>query len=115
MKSLVAPARWSVIVARGDGLAIRRRGNSVFVDVVTPCEDYLVVVPGKCCPVPQLAGGADVRCWWEQGRGEWCGLHLHVGVEQECSAADSALLHSLGGSCMVGARMNGKWTWQDKC
>jgi hypothetical protein len=103
------------MAARGEGLAVRRGGSSEFVNIVTPCDDYLVVVPGSSCPVRQLAGGTAVRCWWEQGRGEWCALLLHVGLEQEQSAAETALLHSLGGSCIAGARMNGKWTWEDKC
>ena len=115
LRSDVAPARWHVMMVRGDGLAIRRNGNSVFEDVVTPCQEHLVVLAGKCCPVQGLAGGAGVRCSWEHGRGEWHALHLHVGLEQEQSAAETALLGSLGGTSMVGARGNGKWSWQDKC
>jgi hypothetical protein len=103
------------MIARGDGLAIRRGGSSVFTDVVTPCEEYLVVVPGKYCPLRGLGGGVGVRCWWEHGRCDWHAMHLHVGLQHEQHAAESELLHSLGGSCIVGARMNGKWTWQDKC
>jgi hypothetical protein len=115
LRSVVAPARWHVMMVQGDGLAIRRNGSSVFEDVVTPCKEYLVVLAGKCCPVQGLAGGAGVRCSWEHGRGEWHALHLHVGLEQVQSAAETALLGSLGGTSMVGARANGKWTWQDKC
>ena len=42
-------------------------------------------------------------------------LLLHVGLEQEQSAAESALLQSRGGSCIAGARMRGQWRWEEKC
>ena len=115
MRLLVVPGRWMVMIARGEGLAVRRGGSSAFVDVVTPCEEHLVVVPGKNCPVSALAGGTGVRCWWERGRGDWQALHVHVGLEQEQSAGESALMASLSAICIVGARMNGRWTWQDNC
>jgi hypothetical protein len=115
MRSMLAPARWLVMLARGDGLAIRREGISSYVDFATPCEDHLVIVPGQLCPVERLRGGAAVRCRWSHGSSDWSALHLHLGLEQEQHAAQCALLESLGGSCLVGARMNGKWTWQDKC
>ena len=83
--------------------------------MITPTEGYLVVVPGSSCPVPDVAGGASLRCWWEEGMGEWQALHVHVGVEQQQVASECALMSSLDGSCVVGARMNGKWTWDDKC
>ena len=42
-------------------------------------------------------------------------LLLHVGLEQEQSAAESALLQSRGGSCIAGARVTGQWMWEEKC
>ena len=39
----------------------------------------------------------------------------YVGLEQEQSAAESALLQSRGGSCIAGARMRGQWRWEEKC
>ncbi len=115
MGSIVAPGRWMVMLARGEGLAIRRCGSAAFADVETPCEQHLVVVPGRSCAVPGLSGGSGVRCWWERGRGDWHALHVHVGLETEHNAAESALMESLRGSCVVGTRVKGRWMWQDKC
>lgn len=115
LRSVVVPGRWMVMVARGEGLAIKRNGSAAFVDVVTPCEDHLIILPGRSCPVQSLAGGSGVRCWWEHGRGDWHALHVHVGLDHEQSAAESVLMECLRGSCIVGARMRGRWTWQDKC